>query len=239
MVLNSKSIFSGFSYNNYIIIITFKIKYTFNMITISNKSNITFLSFRKIKLNIIYTMFILSKNISITRVFLIIIILRLRIRITINIILLNRINEMSVKMIKTNTKLFPICFIQFIPRTRSNFNNRFTVTNFLKRNSYLCINVGIFFFTVNNITKSINYMTENEKKIRFVINVYVSFDNTRQNIRSGIKTISPKITSKISAFKNTFIVITKTKTWMFVSSKRTGNKIASINTVLDNIITYT
>ena len=84
MILNSKSIFSGFSYNNYIIIITFKIKYTFNMITISNKSNITFLSFRKIKLNIIYTMFILSKNISITRVFLIIIILRFRIRITID-----------------------------------------------------------------------------------------------------------------------------------------------------------
>ena len=82
-------------------------------------------------------------------------------------------------------------------------------------------------------------MTENEKKIRFVINVYVSFDNTRQNIRSGIKTISPKITSKISTIKNTFIVITKTKTWMFVSSKRTGNKIAGINTVLDNIITYT
>ena len=184
-------------------------------------------------------MFILSKNISITRVFLIIIILRRRIRITINIILLNRINEMSVKMIKTNTKLFPICFIQFIPRTRSNFDNRFTITNFLKRNSYLCINVGIFFFTVDNITKSINYMTENEKKIRFVINVYVSFDNTRQNIRSGIKAISPKITSKISTFKNTFIVITKTKTRMFISSKRTRNKIASINTVLDNIITYT
>ena len=40
-------------------------------------------------------------------------------------------------------------------------------------------------------------------------------------------------------FKNTFVIITKAKTWMFISSKRTGNKIASINTVLDNIITYT
>lgn len=70
-------------------------------------------SIRKIKFNIIDTFFILSKNISITNIFsiIIIIIFRFRINLSINIILLNRIYKISIKITKRNKKFTPIVFI--------------------------------------------------------------------------------------------------------------------------------
>ena len=130
---------------------------------------------------------------------------------------------MSIKMIKTNTKLIPIFFIVIIPRTRNYFNNTFSITNSLKRSFYLKFNVIVFFFSINYITKSICNMTKNKLKIILIIDINISIDNTRQNISNCIKTISPKVASKISTFKHTFVVITKTKTWMFINTKRTGN----------------
>lgn len=132
-------------------------------------------SIRKIKFNIIDTFFILSKNISITNIFsiIIIIIFRFRINLSINIILLNRIYKISIKITKRNMKFTPIVFIIIIPLTRNKFNNRFSITSSFYTISNNFINSFIFILTIYNISKSISNMFKNKDKPTLIRYIYV------------------------------------------------------------------
>ena len=170
------------------------------MITISYKTSNIFFTIRKIKFYIINTRTVLTKKITITRVRGFIIIFRLRIDFAINIILVNSIYEIKIKILKRNTKLFPIIFIVFIPFSNYKFYNRFTMSNSSNGSIYFINKSNILFLAIKYIFKSKSYMTKNFNEISFVINVIRLMIYGRYNISYDIETISPKITTKISKF---------------------------------------